>query len=77
MVRKKRYANQFVDSTAKQTQAKQTQCSITAPGVPKKIGDYAAVKEIDKYDRVYCSEACSMKAFGHPSRDYEARGGDY
>lgn len=51
----------------------------------KKIGDYAAVcgslrepgVSVDKYDRVYCSDACSTKAFMHPSRDYEARGGDY
>lgn len=46
----------------------------------KKIGDYEAmlkIGKIDKYDRVYCSDDCSMKAFMHPSRDYEARGGDY
>ena len=47
----------------------------------KKIGDHAALRtagfQVDKYDRVYCSDECSTKAFMHPSRDYEARGEDY
>jgi len=47
----------------------------------KKIGDYDALRvadcHVDKYDRVYCSDDCSMKAFRGASREYEARGGDY
>jgi len=64
-----------------ETEAVDYHCNYCA----KKIGDYAAVcgslrepgVSVDKYDRVYCSDACSTKAFMHPSRDYEARGGDY
>lgn len=47
----------------------------------KKIGDYDALRaagfHVDKYDRVYCSDECSTKAFMGASRDYEAHGGDY
>lgn len=35
-----------------------------------------SVQFADKYDRVYCSRECRLKAFDHPSRDYEWRG-DY
>lgn len=47
----------------------------------RKIGDYDALRaagfHVDKYDRVYCSDACSTKAFMGASREYEGRGGDY
>lgn len=47
----------------------------------RKIGDYDALRaagfHVDKHDRVYCSDACSTKAFMGASRDYESRGGDY
>lgn len=64
-----------------ETEAVDYQCNYCG----KKIGDYAAVcgslrepgVSVDKFDRVYCSDACSTKAFMDSSRDYESRGGDY
>lgn len=41
------------------------------------IGPEPKMSLTDKYDRVYCSDACYDKARDHPSREYEARGGDY
>lgn len=59
------------------TEAVDYHCNYCA----KKIGDIHALRaagfHIDKFDRVYCSDACSTKAYGHASRDYEARGDDY
>ena len=47
----------------------------------KKIGDYNALRaagfHVDKYERVYCGNDCSTKAFMGASREYEGRGGDY
>lgn len=43
----------------------------------KYIGKWKKVYGEDKYDRVYCSEKCYHESMFHPSRDYEARGGDY
>jgi hypothetical protein len=46
-----------------------------------KIGDYDALRkarfQVDKYDRIYCSKNCYANSMTHPSREYEARGGDY
>ena len=73
----KKQARESTSRLCAETEAVDYQCNYCG----QSIGDFAALRaagfHVDKYERVYCSDECSMKAYSHASRDYESRGGDY